>query len=137
MRRGEHDRRGCPVLVSLEPPDRDHTPTVTGLQPGEPPFGARGGQVVPDQLLVHEEPRGDHRADRVAADVLGAGAATTVAVEAGDRVNAAWLQLMSEHIALGAFTFGGRVHVLVFHGPGGDVQPMQNSLPSGSVITSA
>ena len=50
--------------------------------------------------LVLEELGGHHRADRVAAQVLGPGAAAAVAVEPGHRIGAARLQVAAEDVAL-------------------------------------
>jgi len=52
--RGEHHRRGRPVLDRLEPAHGDHAPPVPGMQPGEAPLGAGGDQVVAYPLLMGE-----------------------------------------------------------------------------------
>ena len=97
---GEHDRRGHAVVVGLLPPRRHHAPPVTGREPGEVPLRSRGRQVVADLQLVLEELRGDHRAHRVQADVVGPAGAAAVAVEAGHRVGAAGLELPAQDVAL-------------------------------------
>ena len=51
--------------------------------------------------LVLEELGGHHGADRVAAEVVRAGAAAPVAVEPGERVGAARLQLPAQDVQLG------------------------------------
>ena len=51
--------------------------------------------------LVREELRGDDRADRVAAAVLGTGVAAAVPEEPGHRLGAAGLQLPAQDVALG------------------------------------
>ena len=56
-----------------------------GTRPGKRYCGIGVLRSLPMLALVLEELRGHHRADRVAAEVLGAGAAAAVAVEAGDR----------------------------------------------------
>jgi hypothetical protein len=50
---------------------------------------------------VREELRGDDRADRMAAQVLGAGGAAAVAVEPRERVGPAELQFPTEDVAVG------------------------------------
>ena len=47
-----------------------------------------------------EELLGHDRADRVAAEILGARAAAAVAIEAGQRIGAAGLELAAEDVAL-------------------------------------
>ena len=64
------------------------------------PLGSRGGEVVADRRLVGEELLGHHRAHRVQADVLRADRAGAVAVEAGQGVGAAGLELAAEDVAL-------------------------------------
>jgi hypothetical protein len=70
----------------------------------------RGAQVVADTTLVLEELRGDHCADRVAAQVLETGATAPVPVEAGDRVGAAGHKLSTQNIAIGHRTSIPRRH---------------------------
>src|SRR6185437_1035600 len=98
--RGQHDRRGGAVLVRLEPVGRGHAPPVARHEPGEPELGHRRRQVVADPALVLEELGGHHRADGVAAQVLGAGRAASVPVEAGERIGATRLKLAAEHITV-------------------------------------
>jgi flagella basal body P-ring formation protein FlgA len=45
-----------------------------------------------------EELRRHHRADRVAAQVLGAGVAAAVSIEAGHRIGAAQLELVTQDV---------------------------------------
>ena len=63
------------------------------------PFFGRS-VVVSDPALVLEKLGGHHRADRMAAQVLGTGIATAVTVKAGHRVIAAGLQFPAEHVPL-------------------------------------
>jgi len=100
MRRGEHDRRRHPVGVGLQPARRDDTPAVAGNQAREVVERQGGLQVVADAALVLEELGGHDRADCVTTEVLRTGAATAVAVEPGDRIRAAWLEVAAEDIAI-------------------------------------
>ena len=98
MRGGEEDRRGGAVLVGLEPSAGDDAPPVAGRQAGEAPLRTGRHEVVADAALVLEELGRDDDADGVAAPVLGPGRAVAVAVEAGQRVGAAGLELAAEHV---------------------------------------
>src|SRR5580692_11714953 len=49
---------------------------------------------------MREELRGHHRADRVAAQVLGSGGAAPVPVESGERIGSTWLELRAQHISV-------------------------------------
>src|SRR2546421_9632314 len=99
--RCQHHEGGRAVLVGPQPVHRSHTPAVTRREPGEAVLGHRRYQVVADSLLMLEELGRDHRADRVAPLILGAGATAPVAVEAGEGVCSAWLELSTQHIAIG------------------------------------
>ena len=99
--RGQHHRCGRSVTVGARPVDRGHAPPVARHQAGEGVLRHRRGQVVADAPLVAQELLGHHRADRVAAEVLGTGVAASVPEEAGHRVGAAGLQLTAQDIALG------------------------------------
>ena len=97
--RGEHDRRRDPLGVGARPVGGRDAPAVAGDQAREAVRRHRRRQVVADGALVLEELGGDDRADGVAAQVLRAGAAAPVAVEAGHRVGAARLELAAEDVA--------------------------------------
>src|SRR5215468_6627937 len=101
MGRGQHHRRGGAVAVRPQPVRGGHAPPVPRHEPGELERRHRGGEIVPDAALMLQELGGDHGADRVAAQILRAGAAAAVAVEAGEGVGAARLQLAAQDIALG------------------------------------
>ena len=92
VRRGEHDVRRGAVLVGAQPVDRRDAPAVAGHEAREAVQRHRRREVVADAALVVEELLGHDRADRVAAEILGSGAAAAVAVEAGQRIGAAGLQ---------------------------------------------
>src|SRR4051794_6813461 len=96
----QDDRRRYGVVVGAGPVHCRDAPAVTGYQSREAVLRPWSGQVVADAALVVEELAGDHRADRVATWVLRAGTARAVAKEPGDRVDAARLQIATEHVAL-------------------------------------
>ena len=79
---------------------RGDAPAIAGHEAGEAVQRHRRREVVADRALVLEELRRDDGADRVAAEVLGAGAAAAVAVEASQRVGPAGLELASEDVAI-------------------------------------
>src|SRR5437870_13310367 len=64
-------------------------------------LGHRGYEVVADSLLMLEELGRDHRTDGVASPVLGTGATAAVSVETGEGICSAWLQLPTQHVAIG------------------------------------
>ena len=99
--RGQDDVGGGPVVVGPQPVDGGHTPTVAGYQAREAEFRHRCRQVVADGTLVLEELGCDHRADGVPSDVLGARRATTVTIEAGQRIGAAGFEDATEDVAVG------------------------------------
>src|SRR5262249_43596707 len=63
-------------------------------------LGPRSYQVVADLILMLEERGRDHRADRVAPEVLGTRATAPIPVKAGEGIKAAGLKLSSQHIAI-------------------------------------
>ena len=96
----QDDVGGRAVLVGAQPVGRGHAPAVAGHESGEAVLGHRGAEVVADGALVLEELGGDHRADGVAAAVLGAGSTAPVPVEAGHGVHAAGLKLLAQDAAI-------------------------------------
>ncbi len=72
-----------------------------GVSPGNPYCGMGVPEVVAYAALVLEELGGHHRADRVAAEVLRSGGATSVPVEAGERVYPARFEFATQHVAVG------------------------------------
>jgi hypothetical protein len=96
----QHHAGGSPVVVGPQPIHSCHPPAVPGYQAGEPVLEHRGAQIVADPLLVLEELRGYHRADGVAATVLGTGMAAAVTKETGDRVIAEGFQPATQHVAI-------------------------------------
>ena len=97
---GQHHRSRGAVAVRAQPVRRGHAPPVPRHQAGEAELGHRRGQVIADAALMREELRGHHRADRVAAQVLGSGGAAPVPVEPGERIGSTWLELPAEHVSV-------------------------------------
>jgi hypothetical protein len=97
----QHNEGGRPVLMSPQPVRRGHTPAVAGREPGETVLGPRSYQVVADLILMLEERGCDHRAERVAPEVLGTRATAPIPVKTGEGIKAAGLKLSSQHIAIG------------------------------------
>src|SRR4051812_24734867 len=87
--------------MCAEPVHRGDAPTVARHEPGEAELRHRCAEVVADAALVVEELGGHDGADGVAAEVFRSGVATAVAVEAGERVGAAGLEVAAQHIAFG------------------------------------
>ena len=73
-------------------------PAVAGFKAWEAELGTGGDEVVADGGLVAEEFFVDEDADCVAAHVVGAGVAFSVAVETGERVGAAGLECAAENV---------------------------------------
>src|SRR5579871_675037 len=109
VRGGEHDERGDALLVRVQPRVSGHAPAIAGGEAGKPVLGHRRAQVVADAQLELEELRGHHGADRVAAEITGAGSAASVTVEAGERVQAAGLERPAEDVAVHRATLSGGV----------------------------
>ena len=101
MRGCENDVGGGAVYVRLEPVRRGHAPAIARHQPGEAIPRHWRDQVVADLLLMLEKLGSDHGADRVAAKVLGAGVAATVAKEPGDRIGTTCVERSAEDIEVG------------------------------------
>ena len=92
MRSLQTDLGGASLVMGLQKSSRAQAPLVAGLQAGKTKLGMGGAQVIADIFRVGQEFRGHQRADRVAAMVLGAGVAMTVAKIAGRRVVRAQLE---------------------------------------------
>ena len=69
-----------------------------GVQARKTPAGIRGAQIVAPGAAEGEEPGGHHGADRVDAQIVRTGVAAAVAVETGDRILVAGLQLAAQHL---------------------------------------
>jgi hypothetical protein len=100
VRGRKYDGRRAAVHVGSEPVGRSDAPAVTRVQSRETMHRHRGTQIVADPSLVLEELGGDDSADRVAALILGSGAAASIPEETGHRIQAARLEIPAEDIAL-------------------------------------
>jgi hypothetical protein len=100
MSRCEDDRRRRAIKMSSQPVRSGNTPSIAGHESGKLVSGHWRAQIVANAALMLKELTGDHCANRVTADVLGAGVATPVSVEPGDRVVTAGLQFTAEHITI-------------------------------------
>ena len=103
MEGGRQDHRRRHVgLEGLLPAGGAQTPAVARPQTREAPGLVGRAEIVADQAAVVEEVRGHHHADRVHADVVGAGITAACAVETGEGVRTATLERSAEDILLPA-----------------------------------
>ena len=108
VRRGQHDWRGYVLLEQLEPPTRADAPAIAGLEPRKIEVGTRGREIVSHQPAMVEKFLRDFHAHGVAADVLVARVAVTVAKKAGARRVRTWFQGTAENIARRVGRHGGK-----------------------------
>ena len=85
VRGREHDRRRDAGLVGLTPGCRADTPAIAGFQARKVVLRCRRDEIVALLARELEKRARDLRADDVESEILGAGVATAVAVEAGAR----------------------------------------------------
>jgi len=95
----QHHTRRLARLKGFLPARRAKTPAVPRLQSGKSKFRQRRRKVIALGLGELQKRIGHHRADRVAADILGARIATAIAEEAGHRRRGTGLQSFTEHVA--------------------------------------
>ena len=101
IRRAQQDGGREAGLVGLQPPARAHAPAISRLQSREPELRSWRAQVVPDGPLMLEEFCGHHRADGVRAEIIRAGRAAAIAVEARQGCPRAFGQFPTEHVSIG------------------------------------
>jgi hypothetical protein len=99
----EDNRAGCSGLLDLEPTGGTDAPSVAGLESGESVLRHRGGEIVAEGFGGGEEWSVDDAADGVDAEVVGAGVATAVAVEAGHGLASTGGQGLAKDVAGGVF----------------------------------
>lgn len=104
MRRRQHHVGRRTVEVGAKPVRRGDAPAISRYQPREPEVRHRGDQVIAYGTLMVEELGRYDSADRMAAQILGAGVAATIAVEPGDRVVTARLEFAAKHVALAHYS---------------------------------
>ena len=83
---------------------------VAGLETGKMVLRHGRSKVVPAGFGEFQKLCGHHRANRVRAVILGACMTMSVAEESGCRIETAWLQRTTEHIARRLLAFiGGEI----------------------------
>ena len=85
-------------LERFGPTRRAQAPPVAGAEPGKPELGSWGSEVVADRRAELEELGGDEHTHGVHPHVLGARVAAAVAVEAGEWIHRAGLELGAENV---------------------------------------
>lgn len=93
-------------MVSLHPAHGDDAPAVTWREPGKVPLRVRSNEIVADCELVTQKLLCHDGTHSVATGVFRARAATAVAIEAGDGVDATLFKGIAENIS-----FGGLGHL--------------------------
>lgn len=101
MRGLEYDIGRRAIHMRSKPVRCGHTPAITRDEPREPILRHRRDQVVADAVLMFEELRGDNRADRVAAGILGTRVTAPIAEESGERIGATVGERSTQHIEIG------------------------------------
>jgi hypothetical protein len=94
----EINRAGNAVVEGFFPTGHANAPSVARLKPGKFPFRMRCDQVVSLQHGKIEERASYLRTHRVESNVAGASFAKAIAIESGERITAATLQLGAEDI---------------------------------------
>lgn len=98
MRGLEDDGRRITRLKGLFPALDAQAPLVAGLETGKIPLRNGSDEVIPPGLGKFQKVLGHAGADKVQADVIGAGSAAAVAIESCQRVKSARLQIATENI---------------------------------------
>src|ERR1700733_15535476 len=98
MRRGEPDARRVPGVESVLPACRAEAPAIARPQPLEAELRNRCRQIVARRLRKREKFGVDPRAHGMHADILRPGVAAPVAIEAGQRLGAAFAERLAEDI---------------------------------------
>jgi len=92
--------RGLACLEGFLPARRAQAPAVARLQAGKAEFRQGSRKVIAPGFGKTQKGVAHHRADRVAADILGAGVATAVAEKASQRWCCQWDGMQSPHASL-------------------------------------
>src|SRR5258708_8747470 len=101
MRRLEHDLRRRPAIERLLPAAGAQAPAIARFQAGEAVLRQGRAEVVAVRLGEGEKLRCHDDADGMQADILAAGVAATVAVEAGHRLLRAGLEWAAQGVDRG------------------------------------
>ena len=99
----QDNRAGRSGLLNLKPAGGTDAPAVAGLETRESVLGHGGDEVVAKGLGRGEEWGVHDAADGVDTEIVGAGVAATIAIEAGHRLTAAGLQRLAKDITRGSF----------------------------------
>src|SRR5579862_8133273 len=98
MSRAQDDVRRLARVERLLPARRAKAPAVAGDEAGKAVIRHRRREIVALSLRISEElGRGDD-ANRVAADIVGAGVTAAIAIEAGHRPERAILERFAQHV---------------------------------------
>lgn len=100
VRRCQNHRRRHAIAVGAQPVHGCGAPAVSRNESWEPELGDWGDEVVADAALMSQELRRHHRADRVAAAILGTGVARPIAKEASEGISPTRLQGAAQDVAL-------------------------------------
>src|SRR5580658_10186552 len=93
----DHARRAF-RLQRILPPRCAQTPAITGLQSRKAEFRDRRREIIAAGFRILKKSRGHDGAHGVAADVLTAGVAATVAKETGHRAQGTDFEPIAEHV---------------------------------------
>src|SRR5579872_4934588 len=99
LRGAQHHAWRRTSIQRFLPARRAQAPAIARLQTIEAVLRVRGGQVVAGGFAECKEFDGHHDADRMAAEIFGAGVATAVAEKAGHRFGRADVERTAEYVA--------------------------------------
>src|SRR5271155_285811 len=94
----QHHARCTPRLQCFLPPWCAQTPAIAGLQSRKTEFRDRRGEIIAAGLRILKKSRRHDGAHGVAADVLAAGVATSVAEKTRHRAQGADFESIAEHV---------------------------------------
>src|SRR5258708_33488636 len=94
----EDDGAGCSGLLDLQPAGGADAPAVARLEAGEAELGHGRGEVVAEGLGGGEKRGVDDAANGVYAEIVAAGVAAAVAVEAGHGFTATGVEGLTEDV---------------------------------------
>lgn len=98
----EDDRAGCAGLLYLEPAGGTDTPAVARLKSLKAILRHRSGEIVAERLAGGQKTLVYDTADRVDAEIIGAGVAAAVPVEASHWFTATDSERLTKHVARGS-----------------------------------
>src|SRR5208337_158155 len=98
MCRAQDHARRTPRLQRFLPPRCAQTPAITGLQSRKAEFRDRRREIIAAGLRILKKSRGHDGAHVVAADVLAAGVAASVAKKARHRAQGTDFESIAQHV---------------------------------------